>query len=94
MTKGSWPSGQIDHIDGNKLNNAIHNLRDVPQSINMQNRYLQRKKSGLPQGVRVRRDGKFVCSIQIGIYETPAEAGDAYMKAKLLLHSGCIHLTL
>lgn len=92
MTKGCWPSGQIDHIDGDKLNNAIHNLRDVPMSINMQNRYAQRKKSGLPQGVRKRGDGKFVCSIQIGIYATPEEAGAAYMRAKIMIHDGCNHL--
>ena len=31
------PKHNIDHIDGNKLNNAISNLRDVPQALNMLN---------------------------------------------------------
>jgi len=34
---GTWPTNQIDHIDGNRLNNRITNLRDVPQSTNMLN---------------------------------------------------------
>jgi hypothetical protein len=88
MTYGQWPSGQIDHINGNKLDNRIANLRDVPMSINMQNRYEQRKTSGLPRGVRKSGD-KFVASIQVGLFETAEEAGAAYMLAKRLLHVGC-----
>lgn len=93
MTKGCWPSGQIDHIDGNKLNNSIENLRDVPQSINMQNRYAMTKKTGLPQGVAHGFGGKFVANIRLGTYASAAEASAAYMRAKRLLHEGCAHNT-
>jgi len=34
---GEWPSGEIDHIDQNKINNRIENLRDVTTSINQRN---------------------------------------------------------
>lgn len=33
-----WPSGVIDHINGNKKDNRICNLRDVTHKINSQNR--------------------------------------------------------
>jgi hypothetical protein len=34
---GEWPKHQIDHIDGNKTNNRIENLRDVDNSENHRN---------------------------------------------------------
>lgn len=48
---GKQPSGYIDHIDGNGLNNAPANLRDVTQSQNMQNRKPQHKKTSKFKGV-------------------------------------------
>lgn len=35
---GYWPSGQIDHIDGNKLNNSLKNFRHVDAEENAKNR--------------------------------------------------------
>ena len=35
---GAWPKGQIDHINGDKADNRIANLRDVPQIENARNR--------------------------------------------------------
>lgn len=34
---GTPPKHNIDHIDGDRLNNKINNLRDVPQKINVYN---------------------------------------------------------
>ena len=90
MSYGVWPSGQIDHIDGNKLNNRLSNLRDVSMSVNMQNRYATRtKESGLPYGVRLHKSGKFKASITVGTFDTAEEASAAYIRAKRLIHDGC-----
>jgi len=35
---GVWPVGQIDHIDGDKTNNRLSNLREVDAVVNCQNR--------------------------------------------------------
>ena len=38
---GKWPDGQIDHIDGNRLNNCIYNLRDATITENSRNQKLK-----------------------------------------------------
>lgn len=44
----SFPKHEIDHIDGNGLNNRITNLRDVPLKENQKNKKLEvRNKSGI-----------------------------------------------
>lgn len=37
---GDFPNGDIDHVDGNGLNNCIYNLRIVDSAINHQNQKL------------------------------------------------------
>lgn len=95
---GTWPRGNIDHKDGNKVNNAIANLRDCPQRINNENQRKRRSDntSGF-SGVMWRTDKKRWCVvIQVngkrfrrGGYSTPEEAHEAYLKAKRELHEGC-----
>lgn len=93
---GTWPAGEIDHIDSNKLNNAANNLRDVPKNINQQNRKRStRSVSGL-LGVTSSPDGsRHVARIRIGgitrrlgSFRTAEEAHEAYVAAKRLGHPG------
>lgn len=37
VTHGEWPGGDIDHINGDRSDNRITNLRDVPRMMNSQN---------------------------------------------------------
>ncbi len=37
VCKGRWPAQQIDHVNGNKLDNCIENLREVSGSENKMN---------------------------------------------------------
>lgn len=94
---GVMPTHQIDHIDGNAMNNAIENLRDCPQSTNMQNLRSARKDNKLGLlGVCERHDGKFIAQIAkggfykfIGVFDDPHVAHQAYLETKRKLHEGC-----
>lgn len=99
LMTGEWPKKNVDHIDGNRANNAWVNLRDVCQQVNTQNRRAATagKKTGLPLGVsRDARDGRLRADITIdgkavslGRHETPEAAHAAYLEAKRRLHPGC-----
>lgn len=95
---GRWPTGVIDHIDGDPRNNAIANLREVDHTINGQNRrqaQSNNRTSGV-LGVTLLRGGKWRAMItvnkrrtHIGCYGTIDEAHQAYLDAKRALHEGC-----
>lgn len=83
-----WPTGDIDHIDGNKQNNAISNLRDVQRSVNSLNTKIIQNNSSGYRGVqyhnskwraRVMLNGK---QHIIGSFDTPEDASKAYISFK------------
>lgn len=53
---GGWPSQNLDHINGNPLDNRICNLRIAPQSINIKNCHLSSSNTSGHAGVSWRSD--------------------------------------
>lgn len=90
---GQWPQGQIDHIDGNRSNNRLLNLREAEPWENSQNRHAVRSdnKHGF-MGIRPMRN-KWQASIRtsgvrkyLGVFDTSEAAQEAYLAAKRELH--------
>lgn len=73
---GTAPKSCLDHVDGNKDNNRIENLREVDEFMNQQNRPCHRK--GTLWGTSRVQKGKYFLSIvrgkYVGIFKTVEEA--------------------
>lgn len=90
LETGEQPEG-IDHIDGNKLNNHISNLRAANQSENIANsksrknstskyKGVSKTKSGSNWIARIAKDGK---QIWLGSFFNEKEAAKAYNEAAI-----------
>ena len=99
MKKGSWPDLVIDHIDGNRSNNTIKNLREVSTKENNKNQRIRINNTSGITGVRfcidnfgwiaeIGKDGDY---ITLGIYETVKEAVAARNAAELVLGYSSTH---
>lgn len=92
---GHWPKNEIDHINCDRSDNHIENLRDVPSFINKQNMRFPKKQNSLGVlGVCARRD-KFRAFISVngaakalGTFVSAEDAHAAYLTAKRALHKG------
>jgi hypothetical protein len=91
---GTIPEGyQIDHIDGDRANNRLTNLRLSTPSQNSQNRYRVSGTSGY-KGVTFNKNSQmWYAQIQmhgrrkhIGRFNTPEEAAVAYEEYAVKLH--------
>lgn len=83
----------IDHIDGDRSNNVITNLRVATASQNCHNaRIASSNRTGV-KGVRLVKNGKYEAriglgnkTVQVGTFDTIAEAEIAIKKMRLALH--------
>lgn len=92
---GEWPSGVVDHKDGNPSNNRWNNLRDVTHSVNSQNRKGPTSHNSHGFLGVTRNHKRFMAHIKIegkqtylGTYDTPEEAHEVYMKHRRELLPG------
>ena len=87
---------QIDHIDGDKTNNRISNLRAVTQQENSENQH-NPHKDGMSghKGVSFHKaSGRWQAAIMnrgkqiyLGLYESSEKAANAYAEAAALIHT-------
>jgi hypothetical protein len=97
MQNGEWPKQDIDHMDGDRLNNRWSNLRECSRQMNTENRRnAQLNSLTRVLGVSPSR-GIFRAQIQVdgknkylGRFKTLEEAQSAYLAAKSKLHKGFV----
>ena len=94
---GEWPKGVIDHIDGDRSNNAISNLREATNQQNAQNRHWasSSKESSSLLGITWNKRSKCWMAqikhpngnnVNLGLYDSEQDAYAAYLHAKRELH--------
>lgn len=95
---GEWPSQFIDHINGDRADNRIANLRQATSQLNLENlRTPQKNSSSGLLGVHwSKQDGKWRAEIgsnrkktHLGTFASPEMAHSAYLEAKRAMHKGC-----
>jgi len=98
LVHGSWPNRHIDHVNGDRSDNRISNLREVDRAGNNQN--LRKAKRGNAAGLLgVSWDGKrkkFKAQITVdgrnrllGRFDSADDAHAAYVAAKRKEHATC-----
>ncbi len=94
IVEGCWPSANLDHINGNRTDNRILNLREASCSQNNANR-AHRNLTGYKGVTKWEYDGYVYYNARItknrkcqslGYFKTPEEAHEAYINAALDIH--------
>lgn len=96
---GQWPAGQIDHIDGNRLNNKINNLRAATSQQNNRNKRSRSDNASGYRGVSWDRcNKKWQAYIgvgnknkSLGKFDRPEDAARAYQMAAAELFGDFFH---
>lgn len=94
IANGKWPDDQIDHVDGDRSNNRLCNLREATRSQNQMNRPTQSNNTSGVKGVsfhkpsnrwraHVKVNGKQMC---MGVFRDKESAKNAYIEGIKRLH--------
>lgn len=94
ITYGRWPRHDIDHINGNRSDNRLKNLREATRSDNLCNRGPQSNNTSGHKGVYwSKRAGRWEASIgkegcvkYLGRFESLVDAEAAYRAAAAKMH--------
>ncbi|MEN6302214.1 MAG: HNH endonuclease signature motif containing protein [Armatimonadia bacterium] len=93
LAYGEWPPGDIDHIDRNRANNKISNMRIATDSQNRANSKINKNNTTGIRGVNWNaRDKKYQAIItkdgvrrSLGYFDSIQDAAAAYTKAAVEL---------
>lgn len=91
---GEWPHDEVDHINGDRGDNRLSNLRAATHAENTRNRDYSTKNRWGSQGVCYRKDkAKWTATIilngkrsWLGYHDTVEQAHQAYCEAAMRLH--------
>jgi len=90
---GEWPNGDVDHVNMDKLDNRIVNLRIASRAQNMSNRSHTKRNTLKAKGVELTRTGRYAVKIwknykryHIGTFDTLDDAKAAYLAKAKELH--------
>lgn len=91
LTFGDWPNGQIDHINGNRSDNRIENLRVVSNAENQRNSKIRSTNTSGAAGVswnkqRAKWQARITVDckrMHLGYFDSLDEAKTARIKAEL-----------
>jgi hypothetical protein len=94
LAYGEWPDRQIDHINGERADNRLSNLRLATNAQNCRNQKPRRSKSGLKGAAWCDTRKEYVATIRtepgkrkrLGRFKTAEEAHEAYKAAAKIYH--------
>ncbi|MFG0231749.1 HNH endonuclease [Achromobacter sp. 413638] len=98
LATDSWPR-YVDHIDRNRANNKLSNLRTCTKSENQCNRGVQRNNKCGRKGVYLHAPGKWRARVMkggvlkdLGLFASADEAHLAYAASAQILHGEFVNL--